>query len=41
MSYAHMKLGRKADAKKHFERYLEIFPASPKAAEIKALLPSL
>ena len=41
IAYAYMKLGKNAEAKKHFERYLELYPNSPKATEIRGLLASL
>ncbi len=41
IAYAYLKLGRNAEARKHFDRYLELFPASPKAAEIRGILATL
>jgi outer membrane protein assembly factor BamD (BamD/ComL family) len=41
LGYAYLKLGKNADAKKHFERYLELFPGSPKAAEVRGILGTL
>jgi len=35
------RMGRKAEAKQHYERYLQLYPASPKAEEFRKLLQTL
>jgi Flp pilus assembly protein TadD len=33
-----MKMGRRDEARQHYQQYLTLYPASPKAAEIRKLL---
>src|SRR5215831_4505028 len=35
------RMGRKAEAKQHYERYLQLYPTSPKAEEFRKLLQTL
>jgi peptidoglycan/xylan/chitin deacetylase (PgdA/CDA1 family)/uncharacterized caspase-like protein len=37
----YLKLGRKADAKQHYEEYLRLYPNSPKAEEFRKILQTL
>ena len=37
----YLRLGRKEDAKKHFEQYLALYPNSPKAEDFRRALQSL
>lgn len=41
MGVVHINLGQNAEAKKYWSRYLELDPASPRAAEVKKLLAEL
>ncbi len=41
IAYAYLKLGNNAEAKKHFQRYLELYPGSPKASEVRGILAGL
>jgi Tfp pilus assembly protein PilF len=37
----YMKLGRKTEATQHYEEYLHLYPASPKAEEFRKILQTL
>jgi tetratricopeptide (TPR) repeat protein len=37
----YLKMGRRDEAKKHYEKFLELFPTSPRAAEIHTVLQTL
>jgi tetratricopeptide (TPR) repeat protein len=37
----YMKLGRKAEAKQHYEEYLRLYPTSPKAEEFRKIVQTL
>ena len=37
----YMKLGKKAEAKRHYEEYLKLYPTSPKAEEFRKILQTL
>lgn len=36
-----LKLGRKNEAKQHYEQYLTLFPASPRAEEVRRIVKAL
>jgi tetratricopeptide (TPR) repeat protein len=41
IGYAYMKVGRNGEAKQHFTRYLDLYPASPRAEEVRRILTTL